>query len=139
MTIFPKNIENTSSKIKVPTKNQLLIILLVGVLIVVIALPTKKTEEKKTTSDWGIQEESDNSTELEQRLESALQDVEGIGKVKVMITLTSSENFAQKVSGIVVVTQNGDNAVVKQNITEAIQALFDVDTHKIKIMKMKSN
>lgn len=139
MTIFPKNIENTSSKIKVPTKNQLLIILLVGVLIVVIALPTKKTEEKKTTSDWGIQEESDNSTELEQRLESALQDVEGIGKVKVMITLTSSENFAQKVSGIVVVTQNGDNAVVKQNITEAIQALFDVDTHKIKIMEMKSN
>ncbi len=29
----------------------------------------------------------------------------------------------------------GDNAVVVQNITEAVQALFGIDTHKIRIMK----
>lgn len=40
-----------------------------------------------------------------------------------------------KVEGIVVIAQGGENAVVVKNITEAIQALFDVDTHKIKVMK----
>ncbi|MDY5987727.1 MAG: stage III sporulation protein AG [Lachnoclostridium sp.] len=39
------------------------------------------------------------------------------------------------VGGIIVIADGGDNGVVVQNITEAIQALFDVDTHKIKVMK----
>lgn len=39
------------------------------------------------------------------------------------------------VSGVVVVAQGGDNAVVVRNITEAVQALFDIDTHKIKVIK----
>ena len=34
-----------------------------------------------------------------------------------------------------VIAEGGNNAVVVKNITEAVQALFDVDTHKIKIMK----
>ena len=40
-----------------------------------------------------------------------------------------------KVEGIVVIAEGGENAAVVKNITEAIQALFDVDTHKIKVMK----
>lgn len=40
-----------------------------------------------------------------------------------------------KVEGIVVIAEGGENPVVVKNITEAIQALFDVDTHKIKVMK----
>ena len=43
------------------------------------------------------------------------------------------------VGGIIVIADGGDNGVVVQNITEAIQALFDVDTHKIKIMKLNQN
>ena len=39
------------------------------------------------------------------------------------------------VGGIIVIADGEDNGVVVQNITEAIQALFDVDTHKIKVMK----
>ena len=39
------------------------------------------------------------------------------------------------VSGVVVIAQGGDNAVVVRNITEAVQALFDIDTHKIKVIK----
>jgi stage III sporulation protein AG len=39
------------------------------------------------------------------------------------------------VEGVVVIAEGGGNAVVIKNITEAIQALFDVDTHKIKVMK----
>lgn len=43
------------------------------------------------------------------------------------------------VEGVVVVAQGGDEPVTVQNITEAVQALFNVDTHKIKVMKLNEN
>ncbi len=42
------------------------------------------------------------------------------------------------VEGVVVVAQGGDRQEVRKNITEAIVALFDIEPHKIKIVKMKS-
>ena len=124
---------------------------------------------------------------LEQKTEEALQCVEGVGNVKVMITLKSSEEnvvekdqqsdgqsveeedsqggkrmtketssdktsiYEQKsdgtqvpyvskklspeVEGVIVIADGGDNAVVVQNITGAIQALYGVEAHKIKVMK----
>lgn len=41
-----------------------------------------------------------------------------------------------KIEGILVVAEGGDNAVVKQNISDAVMALFGVELHKIKIVKM---
>lgn len=46
-----------------------------------------------------------------------------------------SKEISPQVEGVVVLASGGNNAVVVQNITEAVQALFGVDTHKIKIMK----
>lgn len=46
-----------------------------------------------------------------------------------------SQKLAPEVKGIVVIADGGDNAVTIQNITEAVQALFGVQAHKIKIMK----
>ena len=42
-----------------------------------------------------------------------------------------------KVSGVLVIAQGGDSPVVVQNIQEAVQALFQLEAHKIKVMKMK--
>ena len=42
------------------------------------------------------------------------------------------------VEGVVVIAQGGDRPEVKKNITEAIVALFDIEPHKIKVVKMKS-
>ena len=39
------------------------------------------------------------------------------------------------VGGIIIIAQGGGDAVTVQNITEAVQALFEIDTHKIKVMK----
>ncbi len=39
------------------------------------------------------------------------------------------------VEGVIVIAEGGDDAVTVQNITEAVQALFEIDTHKIKVMK----
>lgn len=46
-----------------------------------------------------------------------------------------SKELTPEIAGVVVIAQGGDNAVTVQNITEAIQALFGIDAHKIKIMK----
>lgn len=47
-----------------------------------------------------------------------------------------TKELSPKVEGIVVIAEGGDKGVVVQNITEAVQALFGVDTHKIKVMKL---
>ncbi len=46
-----------------------------------------------------------------------------------------TKEMSPEVEGVVVIADGGGNAVVVQNITEAVQALFGVEAHKIKIMK----
>lgn len=46
-----------------------------------------------------------------------------------------TEEMTPRVEGVAVVAQGGGNAVVVQEITDAVQALFAIDTHKIKVMK----
>ena len=45
---------------------------------------------------------------------------------------------APKVQGVLVAAEGGQNTKVVKNITEAIQALFGIEAHKIKIVKMNS-
>ena len=101
-------------------KNHLLIGLLVGILLVVIAIPTG---EGQMQNEYG--------TELEQRLVNILEGMQGVGNVTVMITFQEDET----VEGVAIVAEGGGNAVVVQNITEVVKALFDVETHKIKVIK----
>ncbi len=46
-----------------------------------------------------------------------------------------SKELTPRVEGVVVVAGGGDDAVVVKNITESVQALFGIDTHKIRIVK----
>lgn len=41
-----------------------------------------------------------------------------------------------KVAGVLVVAQGGENTVVKQNISDAVMALFQIDVNRIKVVKM---
>lgn len=40
---------------------------------------------------------------------------------------------------LMVIADGGGNAVVKENISSAVQALFDIEPHKIRIMKKQMN
>ena len=42
-----------------------------------------------------------------------------------------------EIHGITVVAQGGGNALVQKNISEVLEALFHVEAHKIKVVKMK--
>ena len=46
-----------------------------------------------------------------------------------------SKELMPEIEGVVVVAQGGDDPVIRQEITEAVQALFHLEVHKIKIMK----
>ena len=121
------------------------ILLLVGILLVVLALPVKENEDKLTPASGIVSENEKSSvskTELENKLESLLSSAEGVGNVQVMLmteedsTDTFSGTKAIQVTGVLIAAQGGDNMVTVQNIKQAVMALFQLDAHKIKVMKM---
>jgi stage III sporulation protein AG len=59
--------------------------------------------------------------------------MEGVGKVKVMITL---KDDGERVEGVLVVAEGGGNASVCADILSAVQSLFSLEAHKITIVKM---
>ena len=87
--------------------------MLIGVLLAVAAMPVSSKQQKKNTA--GEQSEDMQKSVLEEKLEAFLENTEGV--------LISAEG--------------GGNPVVVQNIQEAVMALFQVDAHRIRIMKMK--
>lgn len=138
-------------------KDLMIVIVIIGVLIAVLFIPTGERKGdslmdietpvgENTSTDTSLEYEE----ELELRLEEILSQMEGVGEVEVMITLKSStrtrdnsftyttQNSYPEVEGVFVVSQGGDNSSVKLAITEAIQALFGIDVHKIKIVKMNT-
>lgn len=46
------------------------------------------------------------------------------------------KTLAPRVEGVVVVAQGAGNGTVDKNITEMVQALFGVDAHKVKVVRM---
>lgn len=180
-------------RLKKISKNQLLIGGLAGILLLVIAIPVENREDSSEEKQQEqIQEESaygngDYGRRLERRLEQVLKDVEGVGKVKVMITLQdqgeyvlekdwtqSSQDISEedgsvkrstkerqsqeetvysqnsgsggepfvkrevtpRVEGVLVVAEGGGESKTVKNISDAVLALFPVEVHKIKVVKM---
>ena len=178
---------------KIP-RNQLLIGGLAGVLLLVIAIPVEKKADIGEGQEQGQEQDAgqgsyedmgDYAKRMERRLKKILGDMEGVGKVEVMITLKdegeqlvekdtsrNSENtqevsgettrtntqhqsqeetvyssgndgepFVAKevapcVEGVLVVAEGGGNSQVAKNISDAVLALFPVEVHKIKVVKM---
>lgn len=177
---------------------RLIIIVLAGIMLLVFSMPSEKAsfEEDVTATETGAGQEGSAALSAmyqyakkqEEATEKILSSVEGIGKVEVMLTLSSSEQKitlqdgsntseettqsaqsggsrmdsksqsgeesvlvkkngeeipyvvqvqAPVVEGVVVVAQGIDSGKKKTEIIEAIQALFPVETHKIKVMKME--
>ena len=167
-----------------------------GALLLVVALPSGEKNEKNSgkgeesvttaATDSGGTKADYYRRQLETELAQMLEEMEGVGKVKVMITLKDSgervvekdrsdsstvseeteqealkrretqlqseettvyadretnEPFVSKenrpaVEGVLILAEGGDSTAVKQNISDAVLALFHVDAHKIKVVKM---
>lgn len=176
-------------------RDRLLLIVLAGLLMLVIIWPVsdggseKKISEGSTASSDQTNMPEDYASLMEQRLKDILENVDGAGKVQVMITVkgtseqvvekdesysesrsTQSENeenstisdsisrsestvynnsssagspyvvkeMLPEVEGILVVAEGAGDETVVNEITYAVQVLFDVPVHKIKVAKMSS-
>ena len=112
-----------------------------GLLLAVTAMPVSDNKSENSTS--GSSSQTAEKLQLEEKLENLLGNVEGVGQVQVVLMTEEKEiqgfydSGIQQVTGVLVCAQGGGDPVVVQNIQEAVMALFQVDAHKIKIMKMK--
>lgn len=195
------------------TKENMAVVALLGLLLMVIAIPAdrfsgdvqenagKDTREGTSATQEGMEtgKAADGgdaasggegyAKRMEEELQELLSAMEGVGEVKVMITIRDSgEQVVEKdvpsesgwvsetdsaggtresesarqeestvyitdsegnrtpyisqttqpeIEGVTVVAQGGGDALIQKNITEVIQALFDIEAHKIKVVKMK--
>lgn len=182
---------------------KLAVMFLCGVVLLILSWPQKE-ESKTETMNLAAEYTGENkeyggevvdSTEgyvkrMEERVEDILSQVDGVGKVQVMLTVkTSKEKVTLKdspyaedvvkekdstggtresksitseettiliedgsgdapyvlmeiepeIEGVLVLAENGNIASVKTEIIEAVQVLFHVPSHKIKVMKMQEN
>lgn len=179
-------------------KDQWLIVFLAGVLLLVIAIPVNSGKKSDNTSETQAeqtvkkqknenQSDSDYEEQMEKKLEQVLNQMDGVGRVQVMITLkdtgesvvekdinttgnTTEESDSQGgtrktaenqqeestvyqdgtqegspfisketmpgIEGVLVVAQGGGDTVTAKNISEAVEALFGIEAHKIKVVKM---
>jgi stage III sporulation protein AG len=130
--------EEIKAKFFPPRKDQLLILILVGLLLVVIALPSGE-KSSAAVSEESLEISSTYTSKLEQKLKEHLELVEGVGQVQVMLTIDNTDTEGQQVKGVLVIAQGGGDSRIQKEIMEAAQALFGIEAHKIKIMKMEEN
>lgn len=146
------------------SKEKLIFIFCAGLLLFILAVPsdssslTGRMEEADAAVSSGMEtvtsEKIQNSpyeAALETRICEILTGVEGVGQVEVMVVLKSlsaerdfdhafSSSAAEKeqypeLSGIIISADGGGSTLVKTEISEAMEALFDLPAHKIKVLK----
>lgn len=96
---------------------------------------TQVVEKDKNTSENSL-EESDSTGGVRSTREQQLQESTVYEEADAGNTPFVSKELLPKVEGILIVASGGDNQKVKQNISEAVLALFQVEAHRIKIVKM---
>ena len=96
---------------------------------------TQVVEKDKNTSENSL-EESDSTGGVRSTKEQQLQESTVYEEADAGNTPFVSKELLPKVEGILIVASGGDNQNVKQNISEAVLALFQVEAHRIKIVKM---
>ena len=96
---------------------------------------TQVVEKDKNTSENSL-EESDSTGGVRSTKEQQLQESTVYEDADAGNTPFVSKERLPKVEGILIVASGGDNQKVKQNISEAVLALFQVEAHRIKIVKM---
>ena len=127
-------------------KEKLIFLFCSGLLLFVLALPGEKTVESEPVEISTVNKKEDTEKsqeeELEQRVQHILQGVEGVGEADVMVSLSSEksvsmfeEETVREVLGIIISADGGGSSVVKAEISEAMEALFGLPSHKIKVLK----
>ncbi len=87
---------------------------------------SQKTEEQGEEPENAASSASEHS-------ETTVYEKDGKGNEKPYVR----KKTGPEIDGVLVLAQGGDQAQLVQEITEAVMALFGVEAHKIKVMKME--
>lgn len=143
---------------KLLSKEKMLLLLLGGVLLFVICIPLDGGAEKKEETGESAVAATEQSFEESLNLELTrnLAEISGIGKVRVMITYSASEEtvyeegsgafggetkvvktLRPKVQGVLVVAQGADVGRNNKIITDVCKALFGISEENVEVVKMR--
>ncbi len=90
--------------------------------------PISRSTVTETDASGGSRSTNESSYDYETIYET---DSEG-NKVPYVV-----KQIEPQIQGITVVAQGGGNALVQKNISDVLEALFHIEAHKIKVVKMK--
>ena len=93
----------------------------------------KRLVEKDSSARSSSSKENSGNTDAENtQEENTVYEKNGSGQEIPYV----SEVLEPEVAGVLVVAEGGGDPVTVREITEAVQALFGIEVHKIKVMKM---
>jgi stage III sporulation protein AG len=124
-------LKNYLEKLRKLKRIDCIIFILLGVLILIVAVPTGSGSVKQTES---TSESTGSSDSVQDQLAAILTRIEGVGKVRVMITFSDEKQLT--VEGVVIVAEGGDSPGVEERIREVVMSLFSVEAHKVIVVKM---
>ena len=132
-------------------EKSLKIILISGAaLILAIALSGLSGNKTKTEQSvfFDYSRQSEYEEPLENKLCSILSEINGIGNIKIMITLDSSEENmfddsddelisvkTPSVRGVIVVCDGGDNILIREKVISAVSGAFGISTTRVSVIK----
>ena len=108
-----------------------------------VMITTKGTSEKIPLKDSSSTEESLDEEDGEggSRTDNSAQRDEST----VLVTNEDGnsvpyilQELEPEIEGVVVIAEGGDNAMIKRDIMQAVEVLFDVPAHKVIVMKMRN-
>ena len=91
--------------------------------------------EKDTVSETSALQETDSAggNRSEKNTQTSRSTVYQEGSDKTPFV---GKEMTPKIAGVLVVAQGGENTAVKQNISEAVMALLQIEVNRIKVVKM---
>lgn len=98
----------------------------VDVMITLSSSAEKIVEKEREKMSESVDQDGKSTTTYESS-ETAIYDGKESPYVK--------KELSPKIEGVLVVAQGGDEPLVREEIIEAVQALFGIEVHKIKVMK----
>lgn len=92
----------------------------------------EKDVEYSEGKEENVQENDSVTNTQTSQMESTVYEKDVQGNESPYVT----EELSPEISGVLVIAQGAGNAGIVTEITEAVMALFGVEAHKIKVMKM---
>lgn len=165
------NINDIIGKLKKLPENKkfiygAVIVGIIGMLLIIFSGGEKEEVHENTSDSAAFGQDHAYEAELEARLAEILSSIQGVGKVNVMITLSSSEEYiyaeetdtssdrqqtefviadkggivtkvnSPTVTGAVIVCEGGGNSQVCEKVYEAVSVALGLPSNRICVVKM---